>query len=111
MRAAKLDYRGSPARIFLKLALSERRFGVGANVAVWDWTTARFSGGDSCRILRLMVSTIAANLCKAFQAERRIMRFGVMFDFRNPTPWRRPVPALYKAHLDEIARLEELGYD
>ncbi|MGH7985439.1 MAG: LLM class flavin-dependent oxidoreductase [Candidatus Binataceae bacterium] len=39
------------------------------------------------------------------------MRFGVMFDFRNPTPWRRPVPALYKAHLDEIERLEELGYD
>ncbi|MGH8013497.1 MAG: LLM class flavin-dependent oxidoreductase [Candidatus Binataceae bacterium] len=39
------------------------------------------------------------------------MRFGVMFDFRNPAQWRRSEPALYKSHLDEIARLEELDYD
>jgi alkanesulfonate monooxygenase SsuD/methylene tetrahydromethanopterin reductase-like flavin-dependent oxidoreductase (luciferase family) len=39
------------------------------------------------------------------------MKFGVMFDFRNPAQWRRPNPALYRAHLDEIARLDELGYD
>ena len=39
------------------------------------------------------------------------MKFGVMFDFRNPAQWRRPDPLLYKAQLDEIARLDELGYD
>jgi alkanesulfonate monooxygenase SsuD/methylene tetrahydromethanopterin reductase-like flavin-dependent oxidoreductase (luciferase family) len=39
------------------------------------------------------------------------MKFGVMFDFRNPAQWRRPDPALYRAHLDEIVRLDELGYD
>jgi len=39
------------------------------------------------------------------------MKFGVMFDFRNPAQWHRPDPALYKAQLDEIARLDELGYD
>jgi alkanesulfonate monooxygenase SsuD/methylene tetrahydromethanopterin reductase-like flavin-dependent oxidoreductase (luciferase family) len=39
------------------------------------------------------------------------MRFGVMFDFRNPDPWRKPDPAFYRAQLDEITRLDELGYD
>jgi len=39
------------------------------------------------------------------------MKFGVMFDFRNPAQWRRPAPLLYKAQLDEIVRLDELGYD
>ncbi len=38
------------------------------------------------------------------------MKFGVMFDFSDPTQWRRPDPALYRSHLDEIVRLEELGY-
>ena len=37
------------------------------------------------------------------------MKFGVMFDFRNPAQWRRPDPALYRSHLDEIVQLEELG--
>jgi hypothetical protein len=35
------------------------------------------------------------------------MKFGVMFDFRNPAQWRRPDPALYRSHLDEMVRLEE----
>ncbi|HLW72052.1 MAG TPA: LLM class flavin-dependent oxidoreductase [Candidatus Binataceae bacterium] len=39
------------------------------------------------------------------------MKFGVMYDFRNPSAWRQPEPALYKSHLDAIVRLEELGYD
>src|SRR5438128_8585999 len=39
------------------------------------------------------------------------MKFGVMFDFRNPGQWRRPDALLYKAQLDEIVRLDELGYD
>jgi alkanesulfonate monooxygenase SsuD/methylene tetrahydromethanopterin reductase-like flavin-dependent oxidoreductase (luciferase family) len=34
-----------------------------------------------------------------------------MQDFRNPLPWRRPYPELYKALLDQIVRAEELGYD
>ena len=38
------------------------------------------------------------------------MKFGVMFDFRNPAQWRRPDPAVYRSHLDEIVRIEELGY-
>jgi alkanesulfonate monooxygenase SsuD/methylene tetrahydromethanopterin reductase-like flavin-dependent oxidoreductase (luciferase family) len=39
------------------------------------------------------------------------MRFGVMEDFRNPVRWRRPFPAFYRQILDQITRLEELGYD
>jgi alkanesulfonate monooxygenase SsuD/methylene tetrahydromethanopterin reductase-like flavin-dependent oxidoreductase (luciferase family) len=39
------------------------------------------------------------------------MKMGVMFDFRNPDPWRRPYPAYYRALLDEIVRMEELGFD
>ena len=39
------------------------------------------------------------------------MKFGVMFDFRNPSQWRRPDSLLYKSQLDEIVQLEELGYD
>lgn len=39
------------------------------------------------------------------------MKFGVMFDFRNPRQWRKPFPEFYKAQLDEIVRLEELGYE
>jgi len=39
------------------------------------------------------------------------VKFGVMYDFRNPEPWRRPFPDLYRAMLDQIARVEDLGYD
>ena len=39
------------------------------------------------------------------------MRFGFMEDFRNPLPWRRPFPDLYRAILDQICRAEEIGYD
>ena len=39
------------------------------------------------------------------------MKFGLMYDFRNPEPWRRPFPELYRATLDQIARVDELGYD
>ncbi|MGH7838145.1 MAG: LLM class flavin-dependent oxidoreductase [Candidatus Binataceae bacterium] len=39
------------------------------------------------------------------------MKFGVMYDFRNPPAWQQPEPALYQSHLDQIVRLEELGYD
>ena len=39
------------------------------------------------------------------------MQFGFMEDFRNPQPWRRPYPELYRALLDQIVRAEELGYD
>lgn len=39
------------------------------------------------------------------------MKFGLMYDFRNPEPWRRPFPELYRAMLDQIVRVEELGYD
>ncbi len=39
------------------------------------------------------------------------MKVGFMEDFRNPQPWRRPYPELYRALLDQIVRAEELGYD
>jgi len=39
------------------------------------------------------------------------MKFGFMEDFRNPQPWRRPYPELYRALLEQIVRAEELGYD
>ena len=39
------------------------------------------------------------------------MKFGIMEDFRNPQPWRRPFPAFYRAILDQIRRAEDLGYD
>src|SRR5262245_55635187 len=39
------------------------------------------------------------------------MKFGFMEDFRNPQPWRRPCPDLYRLILDQIARAEDLGYD
>ena len=35
------------------------------------------------------------------------MKFGVMYDFRNPEPWRRPFPELYRAMLDQIVRVED----
>ena len=39
------------------------------------------------------------------------MKFGVMYDFRNPKQWRRPYPELYAAMIDQAAMLDELGYD
>lgn len=39
------------------------------------------------------------------------MRFGAMFDFRNPEPWRQPDPSFYQAQLNEITQLDQLGYD
>jgi alkanesulfonate monooxygenase SsuD/methylene tetrahydromethanopterin reductase-like flavin-dependent oxidoreductase (luciferase family) len=39
------------------------------------------------------------------------MQFGFMQDFRNPQPWARPYPELYRAMLDQTIRAEELGYD
>jgi alkanesulfonate monooxygenase SsuD/methylene tetrahydromethanopterin reductase-like flavin-dependent oxidoreductase (luciferase family) len=39
------------------------------------------------------------------------MKFGFMEDFRNPQPWRRPFPELYRALLDQIVQAEDLGYD
>src|SRR5438067_12462356 len=39
------------------------------------------------------------------------MRFGLVYDFRNPAPWRRPFPQLYQELLEQIAYAEELGFD
>ena len=38
------------------------------------------------------------------------MKFGVMYDFRNPKQWRRPYPELYAAMLDQATMLDDLGY-
>ena len=39
------------------------------------------------------------------------MKMGVMFDFRNPEPWRKPYPQFYQSQLDMILRMEQLGFD
>ena len=39
------------------------------------------------------------------------MKFGLVEDFRNPPQWQRPYPELYQDLLDQIAHLEDLGYD
>ncbi len=39
------------------------------------------------------------------------MKFGVVYDFRNPKQWRRPYAELYAAMLDQAAMLDDLGYD
>jgi alkanesulfonate monooxygenase SsuD/methylene tetrahydromethanopterin reductase-like flavin-dependent oxidoreductase (luciferase family) len=39
------------------------------------------------------------------------MQFGVLYDFRNPAAWRRPWASMYRALVDQIASLEDLGFD
>lgn len=39
------------------------------------------------------------------------MEVGLLFTFRNPPPWERPVDELYSDTLDEIALADELGFD
>ena len=37
-------------------------------------------------------------------------RFGLLYDFRNPDPWRIPFPELYRQLMEQIAWAESLGY-
>ena len=39
------------------------------------------------------------------------MKFGLLMPFWNPARWERPFPTLYEDLLDQIVRIEELGYD
>ena len=39
------------------------------------------------------------------------MRFGLVYDFRNPAQWRKPWADVYAGLLDQIAFADELGYD
>jgi len=39
------------------------------------------------------------------------MRFGIMYDFRNPQRWHMPAPKFYRAMLDQMIKAEALGYD
>lgn len=39
------------------------------------------------------------------------MQFGLIYDFRNPEPWRRPFSTLYEELLEQIEYAEALGYD
>jgi len=36
---------------------------------------------------------------------------GLMFSFRNPASWRRPLPDVYRDELDLIVHAEALGFD
>ena len=39
------------------------------------------------------------------------MRFGLLYDFRNPKRWEQPAPQLYAELLDQIAYADQLGFD
>lgn len=39
------------------------------------------------------------------------MQFGVLYDFRNPAPWRQPNDRLYAQTLEQMAYVEQLGFD
>jgi alkanesulfonate monooxygenase SsuD/methylene tetrahydromethanopterin reductase-like flavin-dependent oxidoreductase (luciferase family) len=39
------------------------------------------------------------------------MRFGVMHDFRNPQRWHVPSPRFYASMIEQVQRMEQLGYD
>ncbi|HJP41109.1 MAG TPA: LLM class flavin-dependent oxidoreductase [Dehalococcoidia bacterium] len=41
----------------------------------------------------------------------RPVRFGLWYDFRNPTDWERPFDSLYAETLEHILAAEELGFD
>ena len=39
------------------------------------------------------------------------MKFGIMYDFRNPERWHIPEPVFYQAMLDQMIDAEKLGFD
>jgi len=39
------------------------------------------------------------------------MRFGLVYDFRNPAQWRKPWAEVYASLMDQIAFADELGFD
>lgn len=39
------------------------------------------------------------------------MQFGLLYDFRNPAPWRAPNERLYAQTLEQIVWAEQLGFD
>lgn len=39
------------------------------------------------------------------------MRFGIMYDFRNPERWYTPPAIFYRAMLDQMVEAENLGFD
>jgi alkanesulfonate monooxygenase SsuD/methylene tetrahydromethanopterin reductase-like flavin-dependent oxidoreductase (luciferase family) len=43
--------------------------------------------------------------------DSRKIRFGLWYDFRNPTQWRQPFDRLYAETLDQIAWAENHGFD
>ncbi len=40
-----------------------------------------------------------------------MVKFGLVYDFRNPPEWQVPSAELYDAHIAQIQRAEELGFD
>ena len=39
------------------------------------------------------------------------MRFGIMYDFRNPQRWHVPEARFYRSMLDQMIDAENLGFD
>ena len=39
------------------------------------------------------------------------MRFGIMYDFRNPQRWHIPAPKFYRAMMDQMVEAEALGFE
>ncbi|MGH8011879.1 MAG: LLM class flavin-dependent oxidoreductase [Candidatus Binataceae bacterium] len=44
-------------------------------------------------------------------ADKRPVRFGLWYDFRNPPQWRRPYDQLYGEILDQVAWADNHGFD
>jgi alkanesulfonate monooxygenase SsuD/methylene tetrahydromethanopterin reductase-like flavin-dependent oxidoreductase (luciferase family) len=45
------------------------------------------------------------------QMEQLPLRYGLIYDFRNPVPWRRPWDEVYEGLLQQIEVAERLGFD
>src|SRR5438309_3035230 len=48
---------------------------------------------------------------RVMSEDRRKIRFGLWYDFRNPAQWHRPADRLYREILDQIAWAENNGFD
>jgi alkanesulfonate monooxygenase SsuD/methylene tetrahydromethanopterin reductase-like flavin-dependent oxidoreductase (luciferase family) len=45
------------------------------------------------------------------QAEASGVGFGLVYSFRNPAAWERPLPELYRALFEQMQLAEQLGFD
>ncbi len=46
-----------------------------------------------------------------FSKRGEVVKFGVLYAFRNPPQWHQPYPDFYRAQFDQMQVVEQLGYD